>query len=144
MSSESIESQLEKGAKNFAFVIRTWMSLNNWSHPKMIHLARAACNNESLLHSSQINSLRNAKTDYPGPKVFFALSRLNKCMYNYVKTKELIPLTISSNYYTNPHAILFNNEAPNPGWWLELFVGNHDLPDVIFVAGESSKQTNLN
>ena len=55
----------EAGIRVFALLFTRFMDLNGWSHPVMVSLARAALDDVSWLHSSQISGLRHGKLISP-------------------------------------------------------------------------------
>jgi len=115
--------QYEKGLHTFSILFTRWMDSNDWSHPIMVSLAKAAMGGASWLHSSQISGLRHAKLRSPGPRTFIAIERLNYHLFQYTQHKTLIPGTDSSNNYANALPILEEGKAPELGWWFEVFCG---------------------
>ena len=115
--------QYEKGLHTFSILFTRWMDSNDWSHPIMVSLAKAAMSGTGWLHSSQISGLRHAKLRSPGPRTFIAIERLNYHLYQYTQHKTLIPGTGGSNFYANALPILEDGKPPELGWWFEVFCG---------------------
>jgi hypothetical protein len=115
--------QYEKGLHTFSILFTRWMDSNDWSHPIMVSLAKAAMGGTGWLHSSQISGLRHAKLRSPGPRTFIAIERLNYHLYQYTEHKTLIPGTEGSNFYANALPILEDGKVPELGWWFEVFCG---------------------
>lgn len=116
-----------KGRKTFAGLLRYLMDANQWSHPKMIELTKAAMAGTSWLHSSQISGLQHAKLLSPGPRVFKAIQVLNEALFNYSTKKKLIPGTTSSNNYAKAiHIVDENGHPPSTGWFTEVFIGERE------------------
>jgi hypothetical protein len=119
----NLPSVFDEGVVRFSILFTRWMDTNEWSHPTMTVLAKAACGKVGWLHSSQISGLRHAKLKSPGPRTFVAIERLNFYLYRYLTTKKLIPNTSSSNHYANGWAVLEDGRPPSVGWWMEIFCG---------------------
>jgi hypothetical protein len=123
-------TKFEEGIRTFSLLFTRWMDTNKWSHPVMVNLSKAALNNVSWLHSSQISGLRHAKLRSPGPRTFIAIERLNYYLHRYLTTKQLIPNTPSSNFYNEGFAITEDGEPPCLGWWFEVFCGDRVPKDI--------------
>ena len=120
----------EAGIRVFALLFTRFMDLNGWSHPVMVSLARAALDDVSWLHSSQISGLRHGKLISPGPRTFLAIQVLNEALFRYKHEQRLIPNTTSSNNYQDPYVITENGEAPGLGWFMEVFTGQRVPSDI--------------
>lgn len=125
MESVDLQDRFHRGRIAFSDLIRSWMDLSGWSHPKIIQLGKASMTGIGWLHSSQINGLRTGKLINPGPRVFVAIERLNRSLYDYGATKALIPGTSSSALYAKAYAITVDDQPPELGWWIEAFCGEH-------------------
>lgn len=125
-------SRFQEGNRTFSLMITRWMDGNEWSHPTMVSLAKAALNGAAWIHSSQINGLRHNKLASPGPRTFVALERLNYYIWRYHTEKKLIPNTLSSNAYVNAVPITEEGNPPPLGWWLEVFTGGRTPKDFDY------------
>jgi hypothetical protein len=119
-----------EGSRTFQLLFTRWMDTNEWSHPVMTRLAKAALNDVGWLHSSQISGLRHGKLESPGPRTFLAIERLNFYLHRYATEKKLIPNTDSSNSYSKAFAITEDGKAPSLGWWVEVFCGVRKPKDI--------------
>lgn len=129
------------GVKTFAKLFTRWMDTNDWSHPVMTHLARSALNGTAWLHSSQISGLRHGKLISPGPRTFLAIAELNRCVFEHIHTKKLIPGTTSSNYYVDAYCITEDGLPPPPGWWFEVFCGVRVPKDIDLCVAYYPEET---
>lgn len=137
-------TQYQSGIQNFAKLFRLWMDSNNWSHPVMTALLKAALNGNGWLHSSQISGFRHARMRNPGPRAFVAIERLNYYLHRYATKKILIPNTTSANHYSQAFVIEENGEPPPLGWWFEVFSGvrlprNYDLEGPLLTEEEAER-----
>jgi hypothetical protein len=123
-------SRFEGGIRTFSLLFTRWMDTNQWSHPVMVNLGRAALNGAAWLHSSQISGLRHGKLRSPGPRTFIAIERLNYYIHRYNTTRQLIPNTPSSNFYQDAYAITEDGLPPPLGWWTEVFCGYRIPKDI--------------
>lgn len=119
-----------KGGRTFSLLFTRWMDTNEWSHPTLVRLAKAAMGGVGWLHSSQISGLRHHGLESPGPRTFIAIAHLNACIHEYATTKRLIPGTTSSNDYRVAYAITEDGEPPSAGWWFEVFCGLRTPKDI--------------
>lgn len=124
-----IESYAE-GNRTFQLLFTRWMDTNEWSHPVMTVLAKAAMGGVGWLHSSQISGMRHGKLESPGPRTFRAIERLNYYVHRYATEKTLIPGTESSNNYSKAYAITEDGKPPTLGWWVEVFAGVRIPKDI--------------
>lgn len=123
-------SRLRKGNANFSLLFTRWMDSNEWSHPTVASLAKAALNGASWFHSSQISAIRHNKLASPGPRTFVAIERLNYYVWRYSTQKLLIPNTPSSNAYAHAKPITEDGQPPELGWWMEVFIGARVPKDI--------------
>ena len=135
----TIRDQFEQGVRTFGRLFTRWMDMNEWSHPKMASLAKAALGGVGWLHSSQISGLRHCRLESPGPRTFIAIERLNYYLHRYATTKTLIPNTSSSNSYSNPFVITEDGEPPPLGWWVEVFCGTRIPKDIDLQVADFSQ-----
>lgn len=129
--------QFAQGTRTFQRLFAAWMDSNGWSHPVMTNLTRCCLDGARWFHSSQISGLRQRKLASPGPRIFFAIERLNFYVYRYCTDKVLLPNTTSSRDYANAQPILEDGVPPGVGWWVEVFLGvrvptDFDLERYIF------------
>jgi hypothetical protein len=122
--------QFNQGTRTFQKLFTTWMDVNGWSHPVMTSLAKSCLDGASWFHSSQISGLRQQKLFSPGPRIFFAIERLNYFIWRYQQQKKLLPNTTSSNDYKTAYAITEDGMPPEIGWWVEVFVGVRVPKDI--------------
>lgn len=128
-SRRNAKADYENGNRTFQKLFTRWMDTNEWSHPVMTKLAKAALGDVSWLHSSQISSFRHNKLVAPGPKPFVAIERLNFYLHRYASTGKPIPNTNSSDYQ-KAFAITEDGEPPALGWWVEVFSGVRKPKDI--------------
>jgi len=125
--------RFENGVEHFQMVFKVWMDRNKFSHPGMAKLAKSNLNGASWLHSSQISGLRHSKLKSPGPKVFAAISHLNRALHEFKTDKKLIPGTGSSNEYFEPFCLLLEDgSVPASSWWYSLFIGETVCETIDF------------
>lgn len=129
--------QFAQGTRTFQRLFAAWMDGNGWSHPVMTNLARCCLDGARWFHSSQISGLRQRKLASPGPRIFFAIERLNFYVHRYQTEKLLLPNTKSSRDYANAQPILEDGAPPAVGWWVEVFLGvrvpaDFDLERYVF------------
>lgn len=137
-----LSDQFDQGIINFSILFTRWMDTNEWSHPAMTALAKAAAGNVGWLHSSQISGLRHAKLKNPGPRTFIVIERLNFYLHRYLTQKTLIPNTTSSRSYATGWAIIEDGVPPSVGWWFEVFCGSRlpkdiDLGKLVFTPQQA-------
>ena len=124
------KAQFADGVATFSLLFIRWMDGNNWSHPIVVSLAKAAMGGVGWLHSSQISGLRHGTLLSPGPRTFVAIERLNYYIHRYRTERFLIPGTDSSNAYSEADAILEDGAPPPLGWWVEVFCGQRIPKDI--------------
>jgi len=124
------QKQYTEGRRVFTLLFVHWMDTNCWTHPTLIQLSRAALDGASWLHSSTISQLRHGNLHSPGPRVFLAITELNRCIHEYKVRKRLLPNTTTDRLYLQAYAITEDGEPPAPGWWFEVFCGTR-LPTEI-------------
>lgn len=130
LTADDYRDQYQAGNSRFAALFTRLMDLNEFSHPTMVSLTRNCLHGVSWLHSSQISGLRHAKLISPGPRTFVAIQQLNYYLHRYITEKKLLPNTDSSNAYQNAWAITENGEAPDVGWFMEVFTGSRIPSDI--------------
>jgi len=130
LTADDYRDQYQAGITRFAALFTRLMDLNEFSHPTMVSLTRNCLHGVSWLHSSQISGLRHGKLISPGPRTFFAIQQLNYFLHRYITEKRLLPNTDSSNAYQHAWAITENGEAPDVGWFLEVFTGGRIPSDI--------------
>ena len=130
LTADDYRDQYQAGISRFAALFTRLMDLNEFSHPTMVSLTRNCMHGVSWLHSSQISGLRHGKLISPGPRTFVAIQQLNYFLHRYITHKKLLPNTDSSNAYQNAWAITENGEAPDVGWFMEVFTGSRVPTDI--------------
>ena len=124
------QTQYDAGIVTFCRLFTHWMDTNRWTHPIFIDLVTCCLDGSTWFHSSQISSLRQSKLRNPGPRGFMAIAELNKAIHRYKTTKALIPNTKSDSTYLQSYAITEDGEAPDVGWWFEVFCGYRVPKDI--------------
>ena len=130
LTADDYRDQYKSGTQRFAALFTRLMDLNEFSHPTMVTLTRNCMHGVSWLHSSQISGLRHGKLVSPGPRTFIAIQRLNYYLHRYATEKKLLPNTSSSAAYSNAWAITEDGQAPEVGWFIEVFTGERVPKDI--------------